>query len=311
MEPNIKTIVRSYALQHYGNLISVSDPTFDPEQKAWIAELQSDYPRVIRDDRRPDERTLKFLTLRKLGTIKVGENLEPNSIDATSRDTCVDNLSYFLNLWKDRAEKIIVKASSDNLANTNAAKTFLGKIETIIARLEWSDVIYDSEIDLLPSKEGERVRKYLQLLAGLDIVMHQKDGYSYGNMFTELSCNIHDSSKLSTAILSYIIKNRYAALKEAFNISQLETVVHVDSLYYRPALEANELIYWKRESFERSCARMYGYKSKIFFRLPYVLKELVEVKALKYEDSYYFGNDRLFNEMKDAKDQMALCLPTA
>jgi hypothetical protein len=311
MQPNVKAIVRSYALQHYGNLISVSDPKFDPEQKTWIAELQSDYPRIIHDDRCPDERTLKFLTLRKLGTIKVGESLEPNSIDATSRDACVDNLSYFLNLWKDRAEKIIVKASSDNLANTNAAKTFLGKIETIIARLEWNEIILDSEIDFLPGKERARVRKYLQLLEGLDIVVHDDNGYCYGNMFTEISYNVSNANQLSTAILSYIIKNRYAALKEAFNISQLETVVHVDSLYYRPALEANELIYWKKDSFERSCALFYGYKSKVFFRLPYVLKELVEVQALKYEDNYYFGNERLFKEMQDAKDQMTLCLPTA
>jgi hypothetical protein len=311
MEPSIKSIVRTYALHHYGNLISVDDPKFDPEQKAWIAELKSDYPRIIHDDRCPDERTLRFLTLRKLGTIKVGESLEPNSIDATSRDACVNNLSYFLNLWQDRVEKIIVKASSDNLANTNAAKTFLGKIETIIARLEWNDMILDSEIDFLTGKERERVRKYLQLLEGLDIVVHNDNGYSYGNMFTELSHSIHNSSELSTAILSFIIKNRYAALKEAFNISQLETVVHVDSLYYRPALEANEIIYWKKESFERSCALIYGYKSKIYFRMPYVLKELVQVQALKFEDNCYFGNERLFNKMIEAKDQITLCLPTA
>jgi hypothetical protein len=298
-------------LQHYGNLISVGDPQFDAEQKAWIAELHSDYPRIIHDDRCPNERTLKFLSLRKLGMIKVPESLQSNNIDATSRDACVDNLTYFLNLWKERAEKIIVKASSGNLANTNAARTFLGKIETIIARLEWSDIILDSEIDFLPSKERDRIRKYLQLLEGLEIVAHGENGYSYGNMFTELSCGAHNTSQLSTSILSFIIKNRYSALKEAFNISQLETVVHVDSLYYRPALEANELIYWKKDSFERTCALMYGYKSKIYFRLPYVLKELVEVEALKHEDKYYFGNERLFREMQEAKDQMTLCVPTA
>ena len=46
-------------------------------------ELISDYPRIIRDDRYPEERTLRFLTLRGLGTVKVAENLFPNSIDAT------------------------------------------------------------------------------------------------------------------------------------------------------------------------------------------------------------------------------------
>ncbi|MGA2680321.1 MAG: hypothetical protein ABSF44_00810 [Candidatus Bathyarchaeia archaeon] len=311
MGMSVKSVIRNYAIQHYGNLISVGEPEFDPEGKGWIAELQSDYPRIIHDDRCPEERIVKFLSLRRLGAIKVAENLQ--SIEATSRDDCVNNLSDYLNIWQERAEKIIVKASSDKLAKTNEAKFFLGKIGMIISRLKWNKTIPDSDIDALPIKEAIKLRKYLQLLESLEIVEHENNRYSYGNMFTELCVGTdNDPEKLNTSILSHIIKTRYSALRETFGISQLETVVHVDSCYYRPALEAEELIYWKKDSFEHHIAMLYGTKSKVYFRLPYVLEELVNVKAIEYQDNLYFGNASLFKEMKNAYYEMGeVSLPRA
>jgi hypothetical protein len=313
MEMSVKSVIRNYAIRHYGNLISVGEPEFDPEGKAWIAELQSDYPRIIHDDRYPEERILKFLSLRRLGAIRVGENLQ--SIEATSREDCVNNLSGYLNLWQERVERIIVKASSDNLANTIEAKMFLGKIGAIISRLKWNKVILDSEIDAFPIKKAGKLKRYLQFLESLEIVEHKDNAYSYGNMFTELS---HDPrignnfEKLNTAILSHIIKTRYSALIETFGISQLETVVHVDSCYYRPALEAEELIYWNKDSFEHHIRMLYGSKSNVYFRLPYILEELVNTKAIEYQDELYFGNEALFKEMQKSKDEIAeLSLPRA
>ena len=311
MEMSAISAVRKYVIQHYGNLISVDEPEFDTRDKTWVAELRSDYPRIIHDDRSPNERILKFLSLRRLGTIKIGENLEP--LEATSRETCVNNLSCFLDMWQERAERIIVKASSDNLASTIEAKMFLGKIGAIISRLKWNKVILDSEIDAFPIKKAGKLRRYLQFLESLEIVEHKDIGYSYGNMFAELSHGIGNNfEKLNTAILSHIIKTRYSALIETFGISQLETVVHVDSCYYRPALEAEALIYWNKDSFEHHINMLYGRKSNVYFRLPYILEELVHVKALEYEDKLYFGNEALFKEMQKSKDEMAeLVLPRA
>jgi hypothetical protein len=91
-------------------------------------------------------------------------------------------------------------------------------------------------------------------------------------------------------------------LKETFGITHLEPVVHVDSLYYRPALEADDLIYWKYESFEQHCNMMYGYGSKISFRLPFILDELVSSENLKKEGPLYLGNKDLFKKMRENID---------
>ena len=303
-----QTVVRKYAIQHYGNLISVGEPEFDSEGKVWVAELLSDYPRIIHDDRNPNERILKFLSLRRLGAIKIGENLEP--IDATPRETCVNNLSGYLNMWQERAERIIVRASADNFANINDAQWVLGQIGTIIARLKWKNMILDNEIEALPINAASKLRKYLQLLEGLDIVTHNNNGYSYGNLFSELSAQTNnDFEMLSTAILSTIIKERYSALRETFGINQLESFIHVDSCYYKPALEAEDLIYWNMNSFTHHCVMLYGNKSRVIFRLPYILEELVRVKALEYQDKLFFGNAELFKEMQNLQGEMTELAP--
>lgn len=301
MEISPKSIVKNYVRHHYGGLISVEEPKFNPVEKQWIAELISDYPRIIHNDRHPQERMLRFLTLRGLGTVKVGANLAQNSIEATTRDDLVENLNGYLSLWEERANRAIIKASSINLARTTSAQIFLGKIGVIISRLQHMTSILDSELEFFPQTESFKMRRYLQLLESLGIVEHKQDEYSYGNMYTEL-CNTAQKYRLdlNTAVLAYIIKNRYFALRETFGITQLEPEIHVDSLYYRPALEADELIYWKYSSFEHRCRMVYGNKSKISFRLPFILDELVNVETLRYEDGMYFGNSELWKEMRES-----------
>ena len=303
MEMSPKLAIRRYVIQHYGNLISINDPEFDMTDKTWTAELLSDYPRIVHDDRSPNDRILKFLSLRRLGTIKIGEDLQP--IEATSREACVSNLSNLLDLWQERAERIIVKASADNLARIHEAKWIMGKIGTIISRLYRKETIPDAQIESLHVKEEAKIRRYLKLLETLEIVNHEEDHYTYGNMFASLSAGTSNFEELSTAILSFIIKERYSALRETFGISQLETFVHVDSSYYRPALEADRLIYWTLDSFEHHYAESYGHVSGRLFKIPYILEELVNVDALKHEDKYYFGNLSLFKEMQRQKAEMA------
>lgn len=42
MEMSAKSVVKAYVRHHYGNLISVEEPKFDPNEKQWVAELISE-----------------------------------------------------------------------------------------------------------------------------------------------------------------------------------------------------------------------------------------------------------------------------
>lgn len=297
--------VRKYAVRHYGNLISVDEPKFDARTKTWLTELKSDYPRIIHDDRSPNVRMLKFLSLRRLGMIKLGENLQP--IEATSRKVCIQNLSSFLDMWQERAERIIVKVSSDHFARINEAQWVLAKVGMIISNLLQKEMILEEEIAFHHPKEESKIRRYLKLLEGLDLVRQVDEGYTYGNLFTELRRQTSGVQEFKIVVLSHVIRERYSTLKEMFGISQLESFVHVDSCYYRPALEAEKLLYWTGDSIINRYTKLYGRKSPL--RITYILGELVNVKALEREDKYYFGNDKLFSQMLDLKSEMAELAP--
>lgn len=292
--------IRKYTFQHYGNLISVSEPEFDDKTKTWLAELRSDYPRIIRDDRSPDNRILNFLSLERLGMIQIGENLKV--VTATSREVCIQNLASFLNMWRERAERIIVKVSADHFARIDEAQWVLAKVGMIISNLLQKETIFDDEIAFYPQREEDKIRRYLKLLESLELVRRTDQGYTYGNLFAELRRQTGGIQEFKIAVLSYIIRESYSTLREVFGISQLETFVHVDSCYYRPALEAERLFYWTSDSIIHRYTRTYGRKSPL--RLAYILGKLVEVKALEREDKYYFGNQHLFSQMLDLKNSM-------
>jgi hypothetical protein len=93
----------------------------------------------------------------------------------------VETLNGLLTLWQERVNRVIIKASSLNLARTNSAQTFLGKIGVIVSRLERKGIIFDYEIENLQETEADKMKRYLQLLEGLEIVTHKEKGYSYGN----------------------------------------------------------------------------------------------------------------------------------
>lgn len=293
--------VNRYILQKYGNLVYTGQPSFDDKTRTWIVNLQSDYPRLIQDDRSPNERIVKFLSMKNLGTIRFSEELKP--LDATSRDDCIRNLNTFLKMWQERAERIIVTASSDQLARIGETQWVLAPVRMIVSNLLQKETIYDDEIERESPIKEQKLENYLKLLESLDLVRRVDNGYTHGNLFTtlleKLKNNIMD---FKTAILSCIIRERYSMLREVFDISQLETFVHVDSCYYKPALEAEKILHLKRDTIINYYVVLYGRKSPI--RLTYILDELVGANALKYSDKYYYGNQELFDKMLNMKNEL-------
>lgn len=298
--------VRKYVVRHYGNLISADKPRFDAESKTWLAELKCDYPRAVHDDRSPNERILNFISLRRLGEIKLGEDFRPKE-DTTSREACIQNLSSFLEMWQKRAERIIIRVSSDRLACTNEAQWILAKVGMLVSSLWQRGIIFEQDIASFSPNQESKIRRYLQFLEGLDLTQKTEEGYTYGNLFAALRDKFQNIHDFKTAILSHIIRERYSTLRETFGISQLEPFVHVDSCYYKPALEAERLPYWTISSIIKRYTETYGRKPPL--RIMYVLEELVAVDALKHEDKYYFGNAELFSQMLDLKSQMSEISP--
>src|SRR5208337_1113466 len=117
---------------HYGNLFSTDDPIFDTKEKVWKAQLRSNYPRLIRNDQ-PEERFMRVLPLRGLGTLCLNEDLQFVAGCSTKREDSISLIRSSLNIWREQVENIVVTASAKQLANTHPAKTFLHPANMILA----------------------------------------------------------------------------------------------------------------------------------------------------------------------------------
>lgn len=287
--------VRRYVSANYGELVNVDEPRFDKDRGIWEAELVSYYPRIIRDDKRPSEPYIKFVFLQNLGRVELDANL--NIMSASSRADCSRVVEERFSMLRQRAERIMVQASARNFASLTETQHVLAPIVKIIDNLldRESKVPEISFKDLIG--ENERLSRYLDLLAEVGIVEKVESGYNSGRMFVEfLSKYRDDYDSLVRATLAHLIREGYPALRSVFDIRQLEPSIHVDNTYYWPALEADKIVYSRRDNLRYNYVANYGMISVISFNS--ILQRLCRANALMEGSGYYYANEMLFSEMQ-------------
>jgi GTPase SAR1 family protein len=302
--------MREYAMCHYGNLFSTEDPVFDQKEKLWKAQLKSNYPRLIKNDQ-PEERFIRVLPLKGLGTICLDEALQFVEGCSSKREESISLIHSYLEVWREQVENIIVTASSQQLAKTHPARTFLHPANMILSnfRQKKDGIITNEDMEKL-QRRHVRIERWVSLLKDLNLIKKTEDGYTYGDMFTKLETKIHTHSEFENLSMAYILEKSYPLLKEIFHIQQFEPLVHLDSCYYRPALEAEDVLYQTSDSLFRRFVADYNYRPNIELR--HVLLDLQKSDALRYENSYYYANDEIFEEMLNLKSQApSIALPHA
>jgi hypothetical protein len=294
--------IREYVISHYGNLMSTEEPIFEEKSKIWKAELKANYPRLIKNDYPEEERFIRVLPLRRLGTVCFNESLQFLRDCSTAREDSVKIIRSYLSVWREQAESIIVATSSMQLANTSLARVFLNPISMILANFLQKEEIVLSFEDLEKVRKPIRIKQWLSLLEDLRLVKKIDCGYSYGEMFTALRKKANSDREFETLAVAYVIRESYPMLREIFHINQIETLVHLDSCYYRPALEAEDILYQEAESLFRRFVVEYRYRPRIELR--HILHELRNSSALLCKESYYYANEELFHEMLEIKSEL-------
>ena len=303
--------IKEYAMRYYGNLISADEPAFDEKERRWKAQLKSNYPRLIKNDYPQEERFIRVLPLKGLGTICLSEALQFVKDCSTKREESVSLIRSYLDMWREQIENIIVAASSQQLATTSPARVFLNPANMILANLLQRKDSAISFEQLEKLRRHTRIERWLALLEDLKLIKRIEEGYTYGEMFTALEKEAHSDSHFEILSMAYILKKSYPLLKEIFHIQQFEPLVHLDSCYYRPALEAPEItLYQTSDSlFRRFIA---DYRFRPIIELRHTLHELNKSEALLREKEYYYKNEALFQQMLDLKSQIPeMVLPQA
>lgn len=293
-----------YAFSHYGNLILIDEPIFDEQRKIYVSNLKSDYPLVIHDDKIPERKMIRVLKISDLGTISITQNLKIIREETTSREDCVKNLMFFLEMWRERAERIVVSASSDHLVRISRFRHFFDPIDSVLIYLWDNHIIHDEEIETARLIERrKKMRLYLELLEGLQIVRRVRDAYVEGNLFVSTRKTEPNEEKFRDAILSHIIRERYPTLRDVFHLTILEPTIHIENCIYLPEIEVEQQIYRVSDSIARDYKYYYDRRINAL-DLKLTLRRLENAEAINREGRHYFGNERLLRNMVDMKKQL-------
>ncbi len=297
--------VETYVFKHYGNMTTVGDVAYEDETGKWIAELKSDYPRMITDDQTGAEPILKFIPMPKIGKVVFDSNW--NVLEATPRSECGDRIWERLHLWRATAEQIMVEASADQLANLRGADQFLAPVGTIIDNLRFP--LYDKPIIYNADIEGEdsfKLKKYLSLLADIGLVEQVDDGWTTGPLYTTLlEQSQRQSQDFFRVVLSALLQKRYNAVKDILHIGRFEKLIHFDNSYYWYALEIEELVHTERRKLFSRYRVQYDDEGADDVSLNSTLQQLSQVGALQVDRDICYGNEKILAQMVKIKHKVA------
>jgi hypothetical protein len=207
-------------------------------------------------------------------------------------------------MWKKRAEEIVVATSANELVQISRFNHFFDPIDEILSSLWDYHRVSDQEIDFERlSSRRKRMRLYLGLLEGLEVIRKSEDGYDEGNLAITLrKMNPSSEEKFRDSIISTILRERYSTLRDVFKLTIFEPTIHIDNCIYLPEMEIEQPIYRVADSIERDYYQYYQRKINPMV-LKLILKRLVSVEAIDREGKHYFGNESLLKKMVKLKKE--------
>lgn len=304
MMSNYNEVAQKYAFSHYGNLTLVDEPVYDESDKVYVSNIRSDYPIKIRDDEEPNRVRIQVLKIQNLGKITIDRQHRVIESKTTSREECNKRLIMIFNYWRNRAENIIIQASSDKLIKIPTIRHYFDPIEAFFVCL-WDDgIIEHEEINAACSIERQtKLKRYLYMLEGLDVVRNIDRGYVVGNTFLATRQRARDKDECIDALLSYIIRKRYSVLRDVFNLRILEPHIHIDNCIYLPELELEHTIH---RSYASIMLEYFEYYQRRInpLTLRRTLSDLERVGAIARDKNHFFGNDKLLRNMITLKKEL-------
>ncbi len=306
--------IKSYVLHKYGLHISAECPRYEQQSGRWIADIKSDYPIYLHDDRNPESILLHFIPIRHIGKVSFDERLTPIAEESTPRENCIKNVNSLLKCYYDRTERIVVQASANAFVQIPEFRHFFTPIDQILSSLlEEDSVNIDDLLQHRSSKSQAKIKQYLKLLESMNIITANDTSIKTSQMFWLLYDSYFDISKkfdeenFRKAIISELLRVKYTALTQVFEISRLQPSIHIDSCIYRPAIEAEDVICLSTKSISTYYTLAYGKINE--YTLVNHLRRLHSVGAIGRDGEFWCGKSELLTKMIELKNDMPQLSP--
>lgn len=298
---DIKKRGQIYAYKNYGHFVGIGD--IYKYDSNYIVDLKVEYPLYIVDDKKRKFYDNRILDIHNIGSLIY--TIKGDLVEYPERLECDLAVKERLNYWREKLEKIIISATSKQIAQITRYSNFWNPINFIISSIVYNKKVFKEDFQ---NSKPRNIMRYLQLLEHLELIKQEDGIYDFSPEVSLKYDKLQSDDKLKEWILSILIEKRYKTIRDVFNITQLTPLIKTENVYYIPSLNADELLYKKLESLTKYYIEWYDNKVSIL-DVQYWLRDLVKVGVMHYEDNYYFGNDKMFKKMMKQKDTVSNRLP--
>jgi hypothetical protein len=283
---------KRHAIDHYGNLIYPMEPRYDPHFKHYTVNLNAHIPRLIINDA-TQKRTINTLTLEKI--CKLTYNTDGNIQTQPTKQDCLQALNDAMNLWNQRINRIVTRASSDQLATVPAVHHFLHPAVVITNWLYHHNILTEENLENIT--RTEKYWDYIDLLKNLKVIAYGEDRFGLGKIGQGIREKSKTKDEFIQNTLSLILRERYSYLEEVMHIRVLSALLRTNTTYYRFCIEAKQNIEKHPKSIHHEYEKIYGRRSYVeFFNS---LMELNRGNVIHYSEPYVTANEEILQKIND------------
>ena len=232
----IESVARQYVMTHYGNMVQLGESYYEDESRLHRFTLRSNYPFMIIDDDDGEVR-VRVLKMEKLGSVYVDDELHPRSSMCTTRKIVDGKVRDILAHWKSRIEQVVATTTSEKLAELDQFRQFFMPIQKIVYYTLEVGAISDSEVQRSEHRATGKLRRYVDLLEGEDLLQRTGGGWEPTILLREYEQKSDDRNQLVKKIISLMIRERYETLRQLMRLNMLHRVIRIQNVIYLPEIE--------------------------------------------------------------------------
>ena len=250
---------------------------------------------IIHADSQTKEKTLSYLVLTRVATGSASGNESKFSIKLPKFREVNKKINLGYTALNVECERIVLKATSNQIAKLSEVDHFLRPVSDIIYKL-YSDTFINFE-----EGHDDRFARYLELLQDLDLIKKVDDGYKENSKFIGLKNRASDFNNFKHLIYSHILSEAYETLRNFFNFTFIEPYIKIENSYYADSVESNKLLKrTKQDMYSQYLLRYHKMRQNKFNN---DVHDLVTVGSFSQNANILSGQQEIFEEVSSLRER--------
>ncbi|MBI2139156.1 hypothetical protein HYU13_06195 [Candidatus Woesearchaeota archaeon] len=293
--PQVKQLL-AYARRHVSPYIYLSSL----DQSRSVASLGLQIQDVIVDHGKHGS-TLRFIPLDNVISVQWIPAGRKAKFEGLSRRNFVKRARDRYSQMVEHSQIALLPSLYSKLVSVPEVSLSMSPLRKILMSVEERGSIAPAGLARGPEAEV-KAQRYFSLLTDLGYIELEDSYYVPSKGMKNLQANKIRPPELYERILGDVIRKRSKYLQEVLHWTMMVPYLRWSNTYYFTAYEAGYLVRVERDDFVGNYRRFYGTKHDELTEMSQI-QRIVDAGALKREDRYYEGKQKILDEFSSRADE--------